>query len=279
MWSFYDELYIGIPSGILVEGCVVGDLWTTVRIDGNIGIATTMGAEGVDKAALAQSMIGEPLREVANVLKWDSLIRASVGVAALNAFYNKQDNLTGKSFSEDDIEDLTGKKIYVIGDMISSLEKYDCSVLDIPDSPELSPEYKEAMNADHVFISGDTLINRTLPELLTNAGNTTKVTLYGPSVPAAPVMFAFGNRVDELTGIYASFPDTVEAAAKLNIKDLDPGTKKFKVVPVKAAYLHESSETVRYRNSPYKAAAFNSAFNPWEGKEYEHSTWSDVFKG
>ncbi len=273
MWNFYDELYIAIPSGILVEGCVVGDMWTTVRADGNIGIARTMGGKGVDKAALAQSMIGQPLREVANHLKWDSLVRASIGVAAMNAFYNKAEALADKAPCDKCCEEFAGKKVTVIGDACS------CgTALALPESAELGAEYDEAMKADVVFISGDALINRTLPALLAKVGENTKVVLCGPGVPAAPVMFAFGNPVHALTGLYATIATTVEGAAILNIKDLAPGTAAFTVVPAKPAYVHEQPEVERYQGSPYSASKFNCAFNPWEGKDYNQGTWSDIYK-
>jgi hypothetical protein len=42
MWKLYDDLYIGIPSGITITGVTIGRFWTTVRANGNIGIARTL---------------------------------------------------------------------------------------------------------------------------------------------------------------------------------------------------------------------------------------------
>lgn len=281
MWSFYDELYMGIPSGIRVEGCVVGKLWTTVRANGNLGVARTLGDTDVDRNALAQSMVGCYLRDVANVLQWDSLLRASVGVAALNAFYNRPDVLDKRGPSEFGAG--LGGAVAVIGELpalAADLREF-CQVtaLPLPESCALGAEYAAAMQSDFAFISGDALINRTLPALLALTGENTRVSLTGVSVPAAPVMFAFDNPIHNLNGVYAAIPTTVESAARLDLPDLAPGTRPFSVDPVRPDYLHQRAETVRYQASPYKASKFNSAFNPWEGKEYDHDIWSPIFKG
>lgn len=284
MWNLYDELYIGIPSGILVEGCVVGKLWTTVRANGKIGVARTLGDTSGDMNALAQSMIGQPLREVANWMLWNDLVRASVGVAALNAFYNYAERVEELNAPPAFQDQLCGKKVAIIGEL-PNLEAglkdcADLTVLELPCCSKcIGAEYDAALTGDFVFISGDALTNQTLPALLAKVGADTKVSLAGVSVPAAPVLFAFGNPIHNLSGVYSRFDTTVEAAAKLDLKDLAPGTLTFSVNPVKPLYLHESAEVTRYVGSPYKASVFNCAFNPWEGKDYDKNTWSPLFKG
>lgn len=283
MWNMYDELYIAIPSGILVEGCVVGKLWTTVRANGNIGIARTLGDVERDLNALSQSMIGQPVREVANWMKWgDDLVLASIGVAALNAFYNRTDRMEKLNAPPVFQNDLCGKKVAVIGELpnlVAGLNDCtDLTVLPLPESKVLDDAYIDAMGNDFVFISGDALTNQTLPTLLKKVGGNTKVTLAGTSVPAAPVLYAFGNPIHNLSGVYARFDTTVEAAAKLDLTDLAPGTLPFSINPVKPQRLHEKEEVIRYKNSPYGASAFNCAFNPWEGADYDQSTWSPLYK-
>lgn len=282
MWNFYDELCTGIPSGIRVEGCVVGKLWTVVRADGNIGIARTLGDTNVDLNALGQSVIGLHLRDVANQMKWKSTIHASIGVAAMNAFYNRADRI-GASAPPAFEGELCGKKVAVIGELPNlAANLKDCcdlTVLPLPESKELSAEYESALQGDLVFISGDALINQTLQALLAKVGEHTKVSLAGVSVPAAPVLFAFGNPVHNLSGVYAKIVTTVEAAARFDLADVTAGVSSFSINPRKPVRLHENIEVSRYSASPYKASKFNSAFNPWEGKDYDHSTWSPIFKG
>lgn len=281
MWNLYDELYMGIPSGIRVEGCVVGKLWTTVRANGSLGVARTLGDTDVDRNALGQSMVGDFLRDVANVLRWDSPLRASIGVAAMNAFYNRPDRLNTLLPSEFGAN--LGGRVTVIGELPElerSLREFcDVTALPLPECCQLDAAYDAAMKADFAFISGDALTNRTLPALLERVGERTRVSLTGVSVPAAPVLFAFGNPLHNLSGVYASIPETVESAAKLDLKDLAPGTLPFRITPIKVQRVHEQAEVTRYKASPYKASAFNSAFNPWEGREHDSGTWSPIFKG
>ena len=242
MWSFYDELYIGIPSGIRVEGCVVGRLWTTVRANGNIGVARTLGDTSGDLAALGQSMIGLHLRDVANVLRWDSLLRASVGVAAMNAFYNTAERAKALSAPPAFEGGLDGKRVAVIGELPRLeerlREKCALTALPLPGGAELGEEYGAALKSDFVFISGDALTDRTLPALLAGVGERTKVSLTGVSVPAAPVLFAFGNPLRNLSGVYARCDTTVEAAARQDLPDLSPGTLPFSVDPATPVKLH-----------------------------------------
>ena len=283
MWSFYDELYIGIPSGIRVEGCVVGKLWTTVRANGNIGVARTLGDTRGDLSALGQSMIGQFLRDVANVMRWDSLLRASVGVAAMNAFYNTAERVNALAAPPAFQGELDGKKVAVIGelpDLAAALkDRFALTALPLPESVELDEAYGAALTGDFVYISGDALTNRTLPALLEKVGEGTRVSLTGVSVPAAPILFAFDNPIHNLSGVYAKCDTTVEAAARQDLPDLAPGTAPFSIDPVKPRYLHERPETARYAASPYKASSFNSAFNPWEGRDCDPSAWSPLYRG
>ncbi|MGN0968916.1 MAG: enolase N-terminal-like fold-containing protein [Oscillospiraceae bacterium] len=283
MWNFYDELCTGIPSGIRVEGCVVGKLWTTVRANGNIGVARTLGDTGADRNTLGQSMIGRFLRDAANWMKWESLLHASVGVAAMNAFYNTAARAEALSAPPAFQDELGGKRVAVIGELPNlTAGLKDCcvlTVLPLPESRELGGAYDAALTGDFVFISGDALTNQTLPALLDKVGKDTKVSLAGVSVPAAPILFAFDNPLHNLSGVYARFDTTVEGAAAHDVPDLAPGILPFSVNPRKPRRLHESPEVARYQASPYKAAAFNCAFNPWEGRDYDHIIWSPLFKG
>lgn len=96
----YDELYIGIPSGIRIEGCVIGEKWTKVLANGNIGIAKTI--EMPENAQeLAASFVGKFLRDAAGHLYWPTLAHASVGVAAMNAWYNTRDRAEALSPAAD----------------------------------------------------------------------------------------------------------------------------------------------------------------------------------
>ncbi len=252
MWKLYDDLYIGIPSGILITGCAVGEKWTTVRIDGNIGIARTMGyTENAGKTA--SQFLNQPLRDVACHMRWDSPVRSSIGVAALNAWYNTADRVKGLNSCNAPTE-LSGKTAYV-GD-------FSCgNVYPVPDSPDFDESlYTELAEYDNVVIASEALITRALPGLLKMIGEDGNVILEGPSLPVTALFFSFGMPIREIRGVYSRFSDTVEGYAINNISDLTPGVLPFCVRPPRIEKIHESEILLKALSSPYKAAKFNNNF-------------------
>ena len=291
MWKLYDDLYIGIPSGILVEGCVVGKTWTVVRANGNIGLARTLGS--VDGAsAYATGFLGQPLREVANHLLWKTPVRASVGMAALNCWYNTADRVAGLDGKvEGTIElpvafadEAAGKRVALVGDLpwveAALAEKCTLTKLPCPAGEEPDEETKAALpQADYIYISSDAITMKAIPALLDLVPEGAKVSLTGPSVPAAPVFFAWDMPIHNLTGFYPRFDNTVEAAALLDLEDLTPGMLPFSIAPQEIHRIYESDASQRFAGSPYKASAFNSRFTPWDGRDCDKSKWSPIFKG
>ena len=85
-WTLYDELIEGIPGELRVEDFCVGLTWTAVRADCGWGVSMT-----VDQTAGPEEprrrLIGASLREAAALAKsWD-FREASIGMAAMNAYY------------------------------------------------------------------------------------------------------------------------------------------------------------------------------------------------
>ena len=91
-WELYDALIESIPAEPVVEDCVIGLNWTFVRAGRYAGIAMTF--QGSSPSGLADGpYIGRTLRDVAAGLKsWD-MLRASVGMAAVNAWFNAPEYL------------------------------------------------------------------------------------------------------------------------------------------------------------------------------------------
>ena len=223
MWKLYDDLYIGIPSGIRITGCVIGKYWTTVRIDGNVGLARTL-EQPEDPAGYAAGFVGKFLRDVAGHLYWDSLAKSSVGVAALNAWYNTADrikSLDGPKGSEI----LSGKTAYV-GD-------YDCEfVFPLPMTPDFDRKgYEELAEYNNVVITSDAIITRSLPGLLDVIGEGGNVIIEGYSLPATALFFSFGMPVRELRGYYPQVIDTAEACAIRDIAELKTRMQEFTIRP------------------------------------------------
>ena len=205
MWKLYDDLYIGIPSGLRIESCTIGKNWTTVRANGNVGIAKTL--EQIDNPLeFAASFKGAWLRETANHMVWDSLTRASVGVAAMNAWYNTQARAEGLGANFEH-KPLTGKIAYV-GDYEGA------DAFPLPMSPDFDPaEYEKLRSYDTVVLCACALITRALPKLLDIIGEDGKVVLNGYSVPCSALFFAFDMPVCALRGYYPECLDSFESRA------------------------------------------------------------------
>lgn len=92
-WELYGRLIGGVPEGITVTRALV-NRWTVVGTDaGTMGVAMTHrgGPTGPEPA-----VVGAGLHEVAALAtSWD-LRLASLGVAALNAWYARPERLTGR---------------------------------------------------------------------------------------------------------------------------------------------------------------------------------------
>ncbi|MDR1573732.1 MAG: DUF4213 domain-containing protein [Clostridiales Family XIII bacterium] len=248
--KLYDDLYIGIPSGIRITGCAVGKYWTTVRIDGNIGLARTLEMP-VDAAEFAARFVGKFLRDVAGHLTWENAARASVGVAAMNAWYNTADRIEGLEGTRIP-ERPSGGTAYV--------GNQDTNEFPLPMSPDFDAEkYKGLANYDNAVIASEALITGALPKLLELAGSA-NVLLTGYSLPATALFFSFGMPVTELRGFYPRFIDTVEACARKDIPDPAAGMTPFCVRPMKLKKIHESEQVRVALESPYRAAEFNNLF-------------------
>ncbi len=180
---------------------------------GNAGLSMNCDENGY-ATLTAKDMEGRPLKEIALLAKsWDYL-EAGYGVAAINAFYNTPENAQALSaaFSPEGLKsntqtedaflcfqkEIVGKKVAVIGHFPYLEERFapicDLSILERKpapgDYPDPACEYI-LPEQDYVFVTGVTLINKTLPRLLELAKKAATV-MVGPSVPLAPVLFEYG---------------------------------------------------------------------------------------
>ena len=196
MWNLYDDLYIGIPSGIRIDGCIIGEEWTMVHANGNTGIAKTLELPenpGAFPGEYASSFIGAYLRDTANHMKWDSIARACVGVAAMNAWYNTKQR----------VEELEGDyaEALITGDTAYIGNYAGENTFPLPQSKDFdATEYKDLCKFDNVIISSDALIAGTLPKLLDIIGEKENVIIEGDAVPCSALFFSFGLPVTEIRG-------------------------------------------------------------------------------
>lgn len=201
-WQLYDDLIDGLPSGITVRE-VACSHWACVVTDAGAGVSMAYHGGPSDADRLMNAW-GTDLRDVASLVKsWD-MSAASVGVAALNSWYNTQERLSAWRVEQQprhksstfDIrrEDIIGHKVGMIGHFPEArwmAELCDLKVFERSerngDYPDMAAEY-ELADRDWIFITGSTLANRTLPRLLA-LGRHARITLVGPTTCFAPEVF------------------------------------------------------------------------------------------
>ncbi|MEG1448404.1 MAG: DUF364 domain-containing protein, partial [Oscillospiraceae bacterium] len=205
MWELYDRIIGGIDDDIIVTNAVIGKVWTAIKaIDkgGNIYGGMCMTVLGHNpNYKIADIAIGKSLREIAQYSKSWNFSEASMGVAAINAFYNTREKALSQNAIVDGLNKndafenaksyINGKNVAVIGHF-PFLERIKdiCNLMVLErkpsgdDYPDSACEYI-LPQCDYVFITGVTLINKTLPRLLDICKNA-KVHLVGPSVALAP---------------------------------------------------------------------------------------------
>lgn len=243
-WQLYDDLVDLVPGDLRVAACVVSH-WAAVTDDrGATGVAMTYRSGPYDHA-VRRDFAGRPLRDLAGqVRSWD-LELASLGAAALNCALTTPARLAGwheqewtagvRSTFDLHAVAFAERRVGVIGHF-GSLDRlretaHDLVVLERnprgADLPDPAAEYALA-DRDIVFITGSTVINKTLPRLLELCADA-EVILVGPSTPFAPEVFT--TRVRELGGSVCTEPaglvDLVATGASLS--ELRPRMRQFNI--------------------------------------------------
>ena len=246
-WRIYDQLIEGVPTGIAVHDYCMGSHWSYVRAESGMGISYTVS--GGARSSFSDDPRALQLHELAALVKSWNFGEASLGIAALNAWYSQRDRVEamgahideeheGKSNTSNPFwamkERYAGKKVTIIGHFphiedimrvarVTILERNCASPLDTPDPAceYLLPEQ------DFVFMTGITLTNKTAPRLLELARQAT-VGMVGPSAIPAPVLFDAG--VNVMAGSVVIDAEPAMFAVKGGSKQLwRSGIKKFSI--------------------------------------------------
>lgn len=210
MWEMYDELIGRVPADIRVEECVVGLHWTLVRSVG-VGVAMTPRWEPYEGVTDAGTIVGRPVRAIAERVKSWNDPDAALGLAAINSVVNapgeivrtfgpQDEHQRGTNVFEAMSDELRGRRVAVVGHFrgleplaqaceLTILERFRQP----GDLPDPACEYVLS-SQDYVFVTATTLINKTLPRLL-ELGRHARVVVVGPSAPMSPVLFAHGVRI------------------------------------------------------------------------------------
>lgn len=236
MWKLYDRLIEEITTDICVDHIHIGETWTIVRAGPYCGIAITVNEQNQPLPSCNQ-WVGQKLSAVASLCKSWNFFHASVGTAALNAFYNAPDrvfSIPGISMTRNAFTDyahsVKNKKAAIVGHF-TNLERFltgaEVVVLERRpkegDYPDSACEYLLPLQ-DYTFITGSAFVNKTLPRLLELSSGGQSIVL-GPSTPMSPVLFEYG--ADELSGLAltALSAEEIELVGCGHIKMTDYGQR------------------------------------------------------
>lgn len=207
----YDDLILGVGDGA-ARRVVVGLNWVLVESPHGVGLAQTPERLGAACRAQAGDWTGKSLRDLAALARsWDP-VAAAVGVAALNAHYNRFD-LDGDAVNGLDALDCDPAGLVVIGGFPGLAERLPgARVVDRRPAPGQYPAEAAQWllpQAEGALITASALANRSLPELLRRCAQAPAV-LVGPGAPLTPRLFEYG--LAALSGLVCTDPDGMAAA-------------------------------------------------------------------
>ncbi|MBQ9686670.1 MAG: DUF364 domain-containing protein [Oscillospiraceae bacterium] len=206
----YDALFAGVDSDAVIRRTLFGRRWAMTETPDSLGLAMATPGETVPPL-FADGLDALSLRRASEaVMSWN-LREASLGLAAANAFYNTPARIEalGAAVSPDVYStvgiDLHGLTVGIIGHMHGpeGLREQAKAVYIMERVPQPG-DYPDAAcdwllpRCDLVLITGSSLINKTLPHLLSLCPQATTI-LTGPSVPLCPALLDFG--LDRIAGM------------------------------------------------------------------------------
>ena len=206
LWRWWgpQRMYVDLVQSVAdaeVRRVVTGDKWVLVETADGLGVAARQAPAAEDDP---QRWAGRSLRDLAALAaqSWDPL-EIAVGVAALNAHYNRPD-VTGVPGNGLDLFASVEGRVVVIGGFPQLARRLPrAKVIDL--NPQ-DGEYPEAAcdwllpGAEAVAITASAFANRTLPRLLRVSAGAT-VAMIGPGTPLTPRLFDYG--VHSLAGFVA----------------------------------------------------------------------------
>lgn len=207
-----DRLLQGLAGDAPVRTLVVGAFWTAVVLDTDpprCGLASTLHAEGGGPwppVVAAGRLPLDSARSLAELLRSERILEASIGMAAFNALLQPDETAMTEANAEEEILARgTGRRVAIVGhfpfvDRVRQAAA-DCWVLERDPAPGDLPASEAAEvlpRADVIALTGTSLLNHTFDELLGLCRPESFVLLLGPSTPLVPLLFEVG--VDALSG-------------------------------------------------------------------------------
>lgn len=200
--NLYRELANSVEDAP-VKRVVLGMNWTLVEGPHGCGLAQTPSKDtpGCKSLPQAGSFSGKSLKELARLATSWNPFETAVGIAAVNAHCNRFDLKGSQENGLDMFGDVDGP-VAVVGRFPGIAERLPgAKVIEkAPQDGEYPEQAAEKLISDSeaAVITASTLVNRSLPNLL-SSGRNTRIALVGPGTPLTPDLHAHG--IEILSGL------------------------------------------------------------------------------
>lgn len=196
------DLARSVETDVLVDKVLVGLNWTMVYAGKYCGIARSpeRGTEGARTILTEAGFRKRPLRDLANMICSTDTLSRSMGLAAINAFWNRPGDSTEKSgFAR---FDPPGDGLVIIGGFRGIRNRLpEAKIIErepIEGDVPLKEVGETIANAQNLAITAQTLMNGSLEPLLRASSQVKFRMLLGPSAPLCPALLKYG--LDEISG-------------------------------------------------------------------------------
>jgi uncharacterized protein (DUF4213/DUF364 family) len=222
--SIVEQLLASLPAGpVALRDVRIGPFWTVVWSELGAGLASTQhGAHtphGHQGVRWAGDLLQHSTQELAALLRCDSPLEASLGMAAVNALLPVDEAaLTDRNASQEIIQRGRGKRVVIVGHFpfIPQVRKAvgHLDVLELHPGPgdlPASAAIDVIPEADVVAITGTALLNNTFDALIALCHPEAFVLMLGPTTPMSALLFDCG--VHLLAGTVVTDPPAALATA------------------------------------------------------------------
>jgi uncharacterized protein (DUF4213/DUF364 family) len=206
------QTLIDAVGGTPVVRLAIGRAWILVRTAANAGLAYAPRWPAGITPARTERLDGVMLRDLATLALRHHELAAAIGIAAINAHYNRPE-LVGADDDGLSPGPAAAGATVVIGRFPGLDDKLPGALViernpGPRDLPEAAAE-RVLPGARRVIITASTLANHSLPRLLQLAPRA-EISLIGPGTPLAPGLFGHGIAV--LAGFVLDQPDAAAEA-------------------------------------------------------------------
>ena len=208
MTTLQNTLLNGVPHGI-VKRVIVGINWTMVEGNHGCGLAQTpqRNSPGCQPITAAGQLDGMDLRHLANLIKNPNPMNVAIGMAAINASYNRYDLDTKCDDNGLDVFSAVEQSVAVVGRFPGLERRY--SLLKVIEKDPRKGEYPETKakaileSSRYAIITASTFVNGTAEKMVSYAEKCTTANI-GRGTPLCPELLELG--VSVLSGLIIDKP-------------------------------------------------------------------------